>query len=117
MKMQIWKVYVSSGIMGAIHGESFPVYEGYIPELKLTVNEMTSFVYDEEGDNPRYKPHAPSDMLVDSPQPEFICETELNEEQIKDARMLATPEENPEERTRDLINSILKEHNISDYLD
>lgn len=66
MEMQIWRIYASEGVMGAIHGQSFPIYEGYVPDLMLTVNQVTSFV---NKDRSRYEKRDP-EHLVTSPQPQ-----------------------------------------------
>lgn len=117
MKMQIWKVFLSEGVIGAIHGQSFPVYEGFVPDLKLTINHVTSFVNDEDEDGKifRYQ-EGGENQLVKSPDPELICEIELSRTQIEDMKMLAM-EDNPEKRVRKLVASVLKEHKIdaSDY--
>ncbi len=113
MEMQIWKVFVSEGVMGSIHGQSFPVYEGFVPDLMLTVNQVTSFVND---DRSRYEPHEPETQLVKTPQPELVCSIELSRSQIEDLKILAS-EDDPETRITRLIRDTLKEKNLntSDY--
>lgn len=106
MKMQIWKIYVSDGLMDAIHGGSHAVYEGLVPELKLTVNQVTSFVND---DCSRYE--EPNHQLTPTPLPELVCEVELSRDQIEDVRLLAG-EDNPEDRIRQLIATTLKDKSL-----
>lgn len=121
MKLQIWKIYVSEGVIGAIHGQSYPIYEGFVPDLKLTVNQLTSFVNES---NSRYKSQdserqeGSEPLLVDSPPPKMICELELSRAQIEDVRCLAN-EASPENRIRQLIATTLKDKNLdaSDYDD
>jgi len=115
MEMQIWKVYVSEGVMGAIHGQSFPIYEGFVPDLMLTVNQVTSFVND---DRLRYEKSDPEKQLVETPQPELICSIELSHAQIEDLKILAS-DDDPETRIMRLIRDTLKEKGLdaSDYED
>ena len=108
MKLQIWKVYVSEGVMGAIHGSSYPIYEGFVPDLKLTINQIASFISE---DCSRYEEHNPENQLVVTPQPEMICQIELSRAQIKDVKTLAA-EDNPKERIRRLIAGALNERNL-----
>lgn len=108
MKMQVWKVYISEGAMDAIHGGSHAIYEGFIPDLKLTVNQMTSFV---NGNNSRYKERSEKEQMVSNPQPELMYEIELSRTQIEDAKILAS-EDNPEDRMRRIIATTLIKHNL-----
>ena len=125
MKMQIWKVYISDGWMGAIHGQLYPIYEGYIPELELTINHLTSFIHHpEDGENTRYKKRDLETRMENEPlpsvvpRPELMCEVELSPEQISDAKIIAS-EDSPEDRLRQVIASLLKKQNLetSDYED
>ena len=116
MEMQIWKIYVTEGVIGALHGQHFPIHEGFVPDLMLTVNQATSFVND---DSSRYEEHDPEDQLVATiPQPEHICSIELSCAQIDDMKVLAS-EDDPETRITELIKNTLKEKNLdaSDYED
>lgn len=115
MEMQIWKVFVSEGVLGAIHGQYFPIYEGFVPDLMLTVNQSTSFVNE---DRSRYERHDPENQLIATPQPELICSIELSRAQIDDLKIL-TSKDDPETRIMKLIKDTLKEKNLdaSDYED
>ena len=114
MEMQIWKIHVTEGVMGAVHGHYFPIYEGFVPDLMLTVNQVTSFVND---DSSRYEKHDSKDQLVATPQPELICSVELSRAQIDDMKVLAG-EDDPEARITKLIGETIKEKGLdaSDYL-
>ncbi len=118
MKMQIWEVCVSEGIMDAIHGGFHSIHEGFVPELKFTINDVAWFVHDEDGGISRYQGKKEGDnLIIETPDPKMICEIELNKDQIEDVKTLANPEDEPEERIRQVIASALKEYNInnSDY--
>lgn len=109
MQMQIWKIYVSEGALGAIHGFAAPIYEAYVPDLKLTVNYATSFVNE---DSSRYESRAPEEQMVQTPDPELVCEIELSRSQIDDLKALAG-EDNPEIRIQKLIAQTLKEKGLN----
>ncbi len=112
MKMQIWKIYVSEGTIAAVHGFSHPIYEAYIPDLKLSVNHVHHFVNE---DSSRYEEHIEEDQITATPQPELICEFEMNRIQVDDARACLT---RPEDRIREIVMEQLKKRNIkSDYKD
>lgn len=113
MKMQIWKIHIVEGVIGAVHGFSHQIYEAFVPNLCLSINHVTSFV--NEGHS-RYEKHDEADQLVASPPPEMICEIELSRAQIEDMKILAS-EDNPEDRARQLIQTTLKDYNLdaSDY--
>lgn len=106
MKMQIWKIYISEGMMDANHGGSHPIYEAFVPELKLAINHLTSFVCK---DDSRY--NTIPELPPDNPYPKLICEVELSRTQITDMKQIAG-EDNPEDRIRQLIRDILKEENL-----
>lgn len=108
MQLQIWKIYVCEGIIGAVHGSSYPIYEAFIPDLKLSINQVTSFINE---DNSRYENHDPEEQIVATPQPEMICEIELSRAQIQDVKILAN-EDNPQDRMRQLIAATLREKNL-----
>jgi hypothetical protein len=111
MKLQIWKIHVVEGVMGAIHGQSYAIYEAYVPELKLTVNHVTSFVNENDS---RYLPKnddEKEESLIETPDPELVCVVEMSRSQIEDAKALAS-EDSPFDRTCSLIASILKENDI-----
>lgn len=113
MEMQIWKIHVTEGVIGASHGFYSPIYEGFVPDLMLTVNQVTSFVND---DHSRYEEHMQEHQFVETPQPELICSIELSRAQIEDLKILAS-EDDPETRIMKLIGDTLKEKNLdaSDY--
>ncbi len=113
MKLQIWKIYISEGVMRAIHGQSYPIYEGFVPDLKLAINQATSFV---DEDSSRYEKHDAATQITPTPQPELICEVEMSRTQIEDAKILAG-EDDPETRMCKLIATTLKGQNLdaSDY--
>lgn len=115
MKLQIWKRYISEGILGAIHGQIYPIYEGFVPELKLTINHTTTFVSD---DCSLYARHNADTRIVPTPQPEHICDIELDRSSIGDVIRLATLNE-PERRIRQLIADSLRFNGLdaSDYED
>ena len=108
MQMQIWKIHVTEVVMAAIHGHYFSVYEGFVPDLMLTVNQAASFVND---DSSRYEASDPVDQLVATPPPELICSIELSRAQIEDLRIL-TGEDDPETRIKQLIATTLKEKDL-----
>lgn len=113
MIMQIWKVYIAEGVIGASHGMAHPIYEAFVPNLRLSVNSVTSFI---NKDYSRYEKTNEVNQLVATPQPELICEVELSRIQIEDMKILAS-EDNPEDRVRHLIRTTLKNKNLdaSDY--
>lgn len=83
MKIQMWKIYVSEGIMGAIHGCFFPMLEMYVPELKLAINEHAEFLVDEDRYAPKNKiilNEEDLDLSKDLPDPELLAEKELPEQ-------------------------------------
>lgn len=114
MKMEIWKIWLSEGLMAANHNQYFSVYEGYIPELKLTVNFQTSFV--NEDDSRYHRASDEKDIFVPPNKPEHCFDIKLTQDQILDARMLSD-EDAPEDRLAKMIGTALKEHNLdaSDY--
>jgi len=111
MKMQIWKIHISEGVMDAIHGGSHPIYEACVPELKLAINYLTSFVLDESDFIERYM-RCSNDELTKSPPPKLICEVELSRAQIADMKQLAS-QDSPEDRIQQLIGDVLEEKNLS----
>lgn len=120
MKLQVWKISIVEGIIGAVHGHSYTIYEGYVPDLKLTINHVTSFVNEE--DSKRYKSNTEEDdnraLPLNQHDPKLICEIELSRAQIGDMKALAN-EDGPYERSMALIASTLKECKLdtSDYED
>jgi len=119
MKLQIWKISVVEGVMGMIHGHSYSIYEGYVPDLKLTINHVTSFV--NEDDSKRYEARNDEEKegcVLDQHDPELIYEVELSRAQIEDVKMLAQ-EENPYDRMSNLVGSLLKERDLEadDYIE
>lgn len=109
MKMQIWQIYVSDGIMAAIHGSYYPIYEAYVPDLKLSFNHLTWFI----NNCSRYKSASEHDSqtAVDTPDPKLICEVELSREQIDNFKSLINPS-NPSKKIATLINKTLATHGI-----
>jgi len=125
MKMQIWKIHVTNSVTDMVHGNFFSVYEGFVPDIGLTINHVTHFVNDESNGRGRYdkktcdkKSHCDKSPMCKCPDPQLICEIELSNDQIEDLQRLASPER-PETRIRKLIAETLEEQKIdnSDYKD
>lgn len=110
--MQIWRISVTDGALEAVHGMSYLIYEGYVPDLKLTINKVTTFV--NEDDSKRYEnrnDEEKEECLLDQPDPELICEIELSRSQIEDAKAL-TDQDGPYERLTKLIASTLENNKL-----
>lgn len=43
MEVQVWRLYVSEGVLAAAHGLFETITEYYIPELKLAINRHSYF--------------------------------------------------------------------------
>ncbi len=39
LTLQYWEIYITEGMMAAIHGDFHKITEIYVPELKLTINQ------------------------------------------------------------------------------
>lgn len=83
MIMQIWRLYVTEGILAITHGAYFPIHEMYIPDLGLAVNSHTSFLVKDEDRYKQKDNHPPQ-------KPKLICEVEMTDVQISDATNLAS---------------------------
>jgi len=104
MKMQIWQIFLSEGTIAALHGQVAPVYEGFVPDLMLTINYVADFVNE---DKSRYEAKEPDQQIVETPDPQLMCEFEMSAAQIADAKKLAG--DGPDNRLRQLICSKLQE--------
>lgn len=110
MKMQIWRIWITEGVMSAVHGQFFPIYEAYIPDLKLCINYVSSFL-DKAGARYQVKPDKKKLGMAVQKDPELVHEFELSREQIEDARVLAS-DISPHDRLIELISTTLKKQNL-----
>ncbi len=78
MKAQIWKIYISDGVMDAIHGGSRPIFEMYIPDMKMCINYAHYFSCDSD----KYSPHEGETIPADLPDPELVLEIEELDETL-----------------------------------
>lgn len=87
MKIQIWNLRVTEGVLAAVHGEFCDITECFIPDLNLALNEEACFLLQEGHD--RY--HLDKDDVTDfhQPPPELIRELETTEEEEHNLRELA----------------------------
>ncbi len=74
MKAQIWKIHVTEGVLGAVHGFFREIFEYYIPELGLAVNIETFFLSDSD----RYASNADTEFSY--PAPELVETIDISDE-------------------------------------
>jgi len=69
MKAQLWKIWVTEGVLGMVHDQFFSIAEIHIPDLSMSINSVTYIPCTVEE---RYKSHHPS-----SPAPKLLAEMEI----------------------------------------
>ncbi len=79
MKAQLWKIWVTEGVMGMIHNHFFSLAEVHIPELDMSINQVAHILCEEE----RYKDHHP-----DTPTPQLLAEIEIPDTLVEDLELL-----------------------------
>jgi hypothetical protein len=87
--VEIWTLYISDGLMGAIHGQFHSIREMYVPALDLTVNlerTMNAFFNDGRRYAPKTKDHR---RIADTPDPKLLETVILEGAQAEAIRNLA----------------------------
>lgn len=84
MKVQLWEIWITEGMMGAIHGNFYPIKEFYFPELKMACNQAgfhranenrysrESLNEEERSLDPEYNEHLPK-FLQESNLPDELA--------------------------------------------
>lgn len=117
MKAQLWEIYVSDGMMGAIHGMFSKTIEVYIPCLGITCNlysDKVNFFRTED----RYSKNLGNCEPFETPEPVLIKEIEFPDDLANSISSMLTNRENFSKAFKEFFESIpyvIEENKMKEY--
>jgi len=84
MKAQLWKISVVDGMLGMSHGMFYQILEIHVPELKLSMNEMGPFEFEDD----RYQATNNDPDFPSQKPPEMVAEYDIPDDVVPHLQLL-----------------------------